>query len=169
MHQNIPQTSNSQNGFRQLLTACHHICLHPASIHLPIAQAYFWAPYHHQLTRPGIALTGTPPDDEAMGTDGITPAYCWTADILQIRQISAGETVGYGADFTAKTPMRLATIGAGYADGFRANLAQPHLRTMWISQGCQCHLSDVFQWMLWLPTSRHLMSRGLSRCHMRPC
>ena len=104
----------------------------PASCIYSLANSagiFLGAPYHHQLTRPGIALTGTPPDDEAMGADGLTPAYCWTADILQIRQISAGETVGYGADFTAKTPMRLATIGAGYADGFPRQLsttAPPH-------------------------------------------
>lgn len=87
------------------------------------AGIFLGTPYHYQLTRPGIALTGTPPDDKAIGIEGLTPAYCWTADILQIREISAGETIGYGADFIAKKPMRLATIGAGYADGFPRQLS----------------------------------------------
>jgi len=93
------------------------------------AGIFLGAPFHYQLTRPGIALTGTPPDDDIIGIEGLTPAYSWTADILQIREISAGESVGYGAGFTAEKPMRLATIGAGYADGFPRQLstaAAPH-------------------------------------------
>ena len=86
------------------------------------AAIFLGAPYHYQLTRPGIALTGTSPDDDKIGSDGLNPAYHWTADILQIRDIKAGETIGYGADFTAQKQMRLATIGAGYADGFPRHL-----------------------------------------------
>jgi len=39
------------------------------------------------------------------------------ARILQLRPIAPGETVGYGASFTAARPMMLATIALGYADG----------------------------------------------------
>src|SRR5690606_30537599 len=40
------------------------------------------------------------------------------AAVLQIRNISPGDTVGYGATFTADRPMRTATVSLGYADGF---------------------------------------------------
>jgi alanine racemase len=40
-----------------------------------------------------------------------------TARILQVREIGQGETVGYGALWTAKRPTRLAVAALGYADG----------------------------------------------------
>ena len=45
------------------------------------------------------------------------------APILQIRDINKGEQIGYGADYTASQPMRIATIGAGYADGYNRSLS----------------------------------------------
>ena len=38
--------------------------------------------------------------------------------ILQVRRVSRGETVGYGATWTADGDKMLATVGLGYADGF---------------------------------------------------
>ena len=71
--------------------------------------------YHFDLTRPGLSLYGLTPD----GRDqNLEMAFCWQADILQIRNITKGMTVGYGASFVADRDMRLATIGVGYADGY---------------------------------------------------
>nr|WP_070958997.1 alanine racemase [Hyphomonas sp. Mor2] len=70
--------------------------------------------YHHSLSRPGIALYGGghPPDS---GT--LKPGMTLEAPILQIRQIEAGETVGYGATWRAAEPTLLATLAIGYGDG----------------------------------------------------
>ena len=71
--------------------------------------------YHFDLTRPGLSLYGLTPD----GRDqNLEMAFCWQADILQIRNITKGMSVGYGASFIANRYMRLATIGVGYADGY---------------------------------------------------
>ena len=40
-----------------------------------------------------------------------------TAPILQVRQVPSGESVGYGATFTARRPSAIAIVAAGYADG----------------------------------------------------
>ena len=40
------------------------------------------------------------------------------APILQVRQIEAGETVGYGATWRATEPTLIATLAIGYGDGF---------------------------------------------------
>ena len=45
------------------------------------------------------------------------------ARVLQLRAIPAGATVGYDATWTAARPSRLATLGLGYADGFRRGLS----------------------------------------------
>ncbi len=69
------------------------------------------ASYHFALTRPGIGLFGGHPFAKA------NPVVTLTAPILQIRDVLPGESIGYGAAFTATQPMRIATIAAGYADG----------------------------------------------------
>ena len=40
------------------------------------------------------------------------------AAIIQIRQLSAGDTIGYNATFTAPHAMRVGVIALGYADGY---------------------------------------------------
>src|SRR5690606_4649279 len=40
------------------------------------------------------------------------------AAVMQLREISAGDSVGYNATFTASGPMRVGTIALGYADGY---------------------------------------------------
>lgn len=72
------------------------------------------APYHFDAVRPGLALYGLSP---SYPIEGLRNTFTLSTDILQIRDIVAGESVGYGASFIAPHAMRLATLGIGYADG----------------------------------------------------
>ncbi|MEM6680787.1 MAG: alanine racemase [Pseudomonadota bacterium] len=73
------------------------------------------------LSRPGIGIYGgNPRPGMAMQMESVVTL---TAPILQVRHVKAGETIGYGADFTAPKDMRTATIGIGYADGIPRNIA----------------------------------------------
>ena len=45
------------------------------------------------------------------------PVVTLDLPVIQIRDLAAGETVGYGNTWTAKRPTRIATVAAGYADG----------------------------------------------------
>lgn len=80
--------------------------------------------FHFDLTRPGISLYGAMADPASRNSE-LQSAFTWQADILQIRTIEKGETVGYGADFTAHHRTKLATIGVGYADGYARTLYHP--------------------------------------------
>ena len=60
--------------------------------------------------------------DPATKDKQLTPVLNWQAEILQIRCIDKGQSVGYGVEFTAKTAMKLATIGVGYVDGYARTL-----------------------------------------------
>ena len=73
------------------------------------------AAYHFGLTRPGIGLYG---GGEAPGGGRLTPVLAITAPILQVRGLVAGASVGYGANFVAQHPMRVAVVALGYADGY---------------------------------------------------
>ena len=77
---------------------------------------YLGAPFFMDEIRPGIGLYGGGP---APGK-GDAPQLVVTlfAPVLQLREIAPGETIGYGASFTAGQRHTLATVGIGYADGF---------------------------------------------------
>lgn len=67
--------------------------------------------YHFDLVRPGIGLYGGLPFAKA------APVARLSLPVIQVRALAAGETVGYGATWTAEAPARIATVSAGYADG----------------------------------------------------
>lgn len=74
------------------------------------------ADYAFDLTRPGLALYGGTPRDEARGH--IRQVIFPEARVLQVRTVQAGETVGYGATWTAPRDARIAVVNMGYADGY---------------------------------------------------
>jgi len=76
---------------------------------------FLGADYMFDLTRPGISLYGGGPFGKTL--PDIRQVANLKAQVLQIRQIEGGETVGYGASFKARNPMDIATLGIGYADG----------------------------------------------------
>lgn len=67
------------------------------------------------LIRPGVALYGGNPTPGA--ANPMRPVARLSARILVLRELSAGDSVGYDAIWTAPRPSRVATIGVGYADG----------------------------------------------------
>ena len=75
--------------------------------------------YVFGLTRPGIALYGgVPHPDDAEEVRATRPVATIEAQVLQVRDVAGGATVGYGATFTAPAEMRVAILNIGYADGY---------------------------------------------------
>jgi alanine racemase len=74
----------------------------------------------HNMVRAGHALYGyvSPPRGLARRPIlEVQPALTWKARILAVKDIPEGTLVGYGGTFRAPAPMRIAILGAGYADG----------------------------------------------------
>lgn len=71
--------------------------------------------YAFDQVRPGVSLFGGGPRD--VPDARIAPVATFEAPILQVRDVPAGETIGYGGAFEAAAPTRVAILGAGYADG----------------------------------------------------
>jgi len=67
------------------------------------------------LVRPGLALYGGVPAGSPIALE---PVLSLRAQILQVKSVEAGETVGYGGRWTAPRRSRLGIVGVGYADGF---------------------------------------------------
>ncbi len=72
--------------------------------------------FQFDLTRPGLSIYGGIPRAEL--ADAITPVGKIECQILQLRELDAGDRVGYNATYTAKHPMKIAIISIGYADGY---------------------------------------------------
>ncbi len=78
------------------------------------------------LVRTGIALYGycLPVEGgEAMVEPELRPVMAWKTRVIGVREVEAGDTVGYNAIFTAPRRMRLALLPVGYADGLRRELS----------------------------------------------
>lgn len=71
--------------------------------------------YHFDLTRPGLALYGGVPRSEF--GDTIRQVARPQAALLQVRQLSEGDSVGYNATFVAHEAMQVGVVSLGYADG----------------------------------------------------
>lgn len=71
--------------------------------------------YAFDAVRPGVCLYGGGP--EGRPDDRIRPVATLAAEVLQVRDVPPGESVGYSRGHVAETPRRIATCAAGYADG----------------------------------------------------
>ncbi len=75
------------------------------------------ADYHFDMTRPGIGLYGGAPYEAALGVVELD------LPVIQIRDLEAGETVGYGNAWVSDHPTRIATVSGGYADGLQRHIS----------------------------------------------
>jgi alanine racemase len=93
---------------------------------------------HHDLVRPGVALYGANPTPGHLNL--MRAVVRLEGRVVQVRGVEAGDTVGYGAIWTARRPTRLAIVALGYADGFlraaSASDAKPGAEAMVAGRPC---------------------------------
>jgi alanine racemase len=74
--------------------------------------------------RCGIALYGLSPFGADPGDDGLEPVLRWRSYLAQVKQLSPGESTGYGRRFVAAEPTYIGIVPVGYADGFRRDMTR---------------------------------------------
>jgi alanine racemase len=72
--------------------------------------------YHHQVCRAGVALYGVNPTPGR--PNPMLPVVTLEAPVLQVFEVDAHGTAGYGATYPVRPGTRLATVPVGYADGY---------------------------------------------------
>ncbi|MCB9929977.1 MAG: alanine racemase [Alphaproteobacteria bacterium] len=77
--------------------------------------------YRGDLVRPGMALYGLNPKPYA--ANPMRPVVRLEAQVLQVREVTAAGTAGYGATAAVRPGQTLATVGLGYADGLLRSLS----------------------------------------------
>ncbi len=69
--------------------------------------------------RPGIILYGCYPSDEVdVNQLSLKPVMSVKANIVHLKDVPAGFSVGYGRKYISEKPSKIATIALGYADGY---------------------------------------------------
>ena len=68
------------------------------------------------LVRLGIALYGSSP--QFSESVALKSAMTWVARVLQVKEIDAGQPVGYGGTYERNSPGRIAMVATGYGDGY---------------------------------------------------
>jgi len=85
---------------------------------------------HFSMVRVGIGAYGVWPSRETRlaarerGKEiSLQPVLSWKARIAQVKDVAAGEFIGYGLTYEAHRPMRIAVIPIGYYDGLARQLS----------------------------------------------
>ncbi|HEX2874466.1 MAG TPA: alanine racemase [Polyangiaceae bacterium] len=118
-----PESIHAQlDLFDRASTELRKLGIDPALRHAANSAAILQAPRAHlNVVRPGIALFGVEP--RAGICKELRPVMQVRTELVAVREIPAGASVGYGATWTAKRTSRIATIPMGYADGLSRALS----------------------------------------------
>jgi alanine racemase len=118
----VPQTGEQLEAFERVLTKVKPQYVHAAStnpLHFGLGDSWF------NMARPGLALYGyvsQPKGTAPAQLLRVKPALVWKARIIAVKDVAEGGLIGYGGTFRAKRKMRIAIVGAGYADGVSRRL-----------------------------------------------
>lgn len=86
-----------------------HVCNTAATINFPA--------YHLDMVRVGIGLYGFNPTADDEMQLALAPIQQLDAVVTHVKDLPAGESVGYNRTYFSEKPLRIATIALGYADG----------------------------------------------------
>ncbi len=83
-----------------------------------------WPASHADWVRPGLMLYGAAPHSAGtISTCRLQPVMTLTAPLLAIRQVQAGDRVGYNGIWQAHQTRRIGVVGIGYGDGYPRNIS----------------------------------------------
>ena len=106
-----------------------HEGLEVAGVHIPMCHCANSAAIMElprmglDAARAGITVYGLYPSDEVERNMKIYPAMEIRSFITYVKEVEPGTPISYGGTFVTDRPMRIATIGAGYGDGYPRNLS----------------------------------------------
>ena len=127
-----PSVGEQLNAFQQARRVLREYGFEPPVVHAANTSALI---SHHEswntMVRPGLALYGYHLPFERAGrmVSGrglrleVKPVLTWKTRILSLRDMRAGQALGYGGTYVTKAPARIAILPVGYADGLNRELS----------------------------------------------
>jgi len=108
--------------FSAIIRYLDAVISYPYMKHLANSEAVANFPsIHLDMVRLGIGMFGYSSNPQIQ--HALQEVISWKSVVTQVKSIEAGESVGYGCNFVAQQPMKIAVIPVGYADGFRRMLS----------------------------------------------
>ena len=82
------------------------------------AGVLYWPESHYQWIRPGLLLYGVSPLPIDVSVNGIKPVMTLQSRLIAMRDIQAGESVGYSGAWRSEQSTTIGVIAIGYGDGY---------------------------------------------------
>lgn len=127
-----PSVAEQLKNFEAARRMLREFGFNPAHVHAANTSALI---SHHEswntMVRPGLALYGYHLPFERAGrvVSGrglklpVKPVLTWKTRIFSLRDMKAGQALGYGGTYVTKAPSRIAVLPVGYADGLNRGLS----------------------------------------------
>ena len=87
------------------------------------AATVFYPEYHHTMVRPGVILYGLSPTGNESDCTKLYPVMEMKTVVSMIKTVNPGDSISYGCTYTASSPVKVATLPVGYADGYPRSLS----------------------------------------------
>ncbi|MCC6694726.1 MAG: alanine racemase [Candidatus Hydrogenedentes bacterium] len=75
------------------------------------------------MVRPGLMTYGVWPTDSPPAVPPLHPVLRWETQVILVKDVAKGESIGYGRTFAAGGAIRIAVLPVGYADGYKHSLS----------------------------------------------
>lgn len=82
------------------------------------AGVLLWPDSHYQWIRPGLLLYGVSPLSSDSRINGIAPVMTLQSSLIAVREISAGQAVGYSGAWVSESNTTIGVVAIGYGDGY---------------------------------------------------
>ena len=128
------ETSKQIERFEVALKTLADHGLHPPIRHLANSSAAIGRPdTWHNFVRPGLAIYGYQlplvnregAKSESAPRLDLQPVLQWKTRVISLRDVAAGQPLGYGGTYVTSGPARIAVIAAGYGDGYSRKHSYP--------------------------------------------
>lgn len=114
-----------QERFRKWLMWLYDRGVHPDVIHVSNSAGAMRLPDNSfSYVRLGISMYGLKPSDDITLPFELKPAFSLHSQLVHVKQLKPGDTISYGATYTAKDKEWIGTVPIGYADGWIRRLAK---------------------------------------------
>jgi alanine racemase len=127
-----PHGEHQLQVFRDALTKAEEMGIRPSIRHMANSSALASRPQSwFNMVRPGLAIYGyflpfssivTGHADWSLDLP-VKPALAWKTRIIQVREVAAGQPVGYSSGYVTEFPTKVAVLSVGYGDGLNRQLS----------------------------------------------
>jgi alanine racemase len=128
----MPSGEEQITRFQEAITLAQKMGLNPMLRHMANSAAIVTRPQSwFNMVRPGLALYGyflpfnsvISPQPDTSRDLPVKEVLSWKTRVLQVREVAAGQQVGYSSGYITQSPIRVAVLPVGYGDGLNRQLS----------------------------------------------